>query len=622
MRLRRALAVAVAGGLGGLALATGLATVAYAAPYGPWQGTVTLTGPAGGPQSNYPGATLSATYTLGARQPDGVTYSASIRWTVSGKSTTSYDCPSGGVGFDTYRGSGTASGTVRVSWSAGAYSITAASPQQATFRSTSNCTSPSPSPPASAPLGPATRTSPAPRDDQTQLSAADQGSRNDSWTVSYALSRTTITQSPSPSPRPSPRPSALPPPTTGPHQPSPPPPAIVTPTRSPTVTSTPRRSHSPRPSARPSRSPSASPTAVVAEPPPPAQPPPPASVKQPRLEVSAFAASLPGPSELHLTLRSAVLDAGLTLLLLLMLLFPAELFNGTLMENYDEVCGWFGPLGRLRERVDASRMVTSRGARWVGALGFTAITAAVYGLVEPDFALDAKSLRLVAALAFGLMALTLLANGAALLFVRLRYGVEGRLRLRPGTLVLALICVLLSRLLHVSPGYVYGIVAGFEFSRELNHAQEGQAVAAWAGWLFAISLGAWVLIEPARHFAESHEASFLPLVAEEVSAALTVEGLTVLLLALAPIRFLHGERLLRWNRLVWAGVYGVVAFTFFALEIRPEWSGAEATVPLRTWLNLFIVFAGISVLFWGYFRFRPARPTELPEAPAHRPDSP
>ena len=207
--------------------------------------------------------------------------------------------------------------------------------------------------------------------------------------------------------------------------------------------------------------------------------------------------------------------------------------------------------------------------------------------------------------------MTVFANGAALLFVRWRYGVGGHLRLRPGTLVLALGCVLLSRLVHIQPGYVYGIVAGFQFSRELDRVQEGHAVAAWAGWLFGLSIVAWLLIEPARHLVERHEGAFLPLVAEEVTAALTVEGLTVLLLALAPIRFLHGERLLRWSRPAWIGIYGAVIFAFFAISVRPEWAGTEATVPLRVWLVLFFGFCCFSVTFWSYFRFRHPRTAEI-----------
>jgi hypothetical protein len=326
--------------------------------------------------------------------------------------------------------------------------------------------------------------------------------------------------------------------------------------------------------------------------------------------VSAFTLHVADASQIATNGRTMLLNAALALLLVIMLLFPAELFNGTLMENYDEVRGWFGPLGRVGSRLQDHPLLESGPVRLVGVTLFTALTAAVYGLVDPHFGFDATSLRLYVALAFGLVAITVLANGAALLFVRWRYGVGGHIRLRPGTLVLALACVLLSRLIHLQPGYVYGIVAGFQFSRELDHVQEGRAVAAWAGWLFALSIGAWLLIEPARHLVERHEGAFLPLVAEEVTAALTVEGLTVLVLALAPIRFLHGERLLQWSKSGWAVIYAIAAFAFFSIDVHPEWAGSEATVPLRVWLVLFLGFGAFSLAFWSYFRFRHPRSTE------------
>ncbi|MDQ1697463.1 MAG: hypothetical protein QOJ03_2816 [Frankiaceae bacterium] len=583
------------------ALAPAIADAATS--YGPWSGTVRLDGPVdqGNPNGTHPGANVSATYTLGSQHASDTTvYDATIAWTVSGKSPPNHDCGSTGtvVGYS-YQGSGSAAGTVQIAWSAGNYQITASSPAKPKFTVTDNCPGNPPPPSGTTPLGPATRLVASTSDNKTALNNASQTSRSDSWTVTYNLARSVVTPTPTPSasatktPKPTGTPTSATPSTTA----------------TPTATATPH--HRRHPSATPTPTESSSPVALPTTPPPSAGPP---DTGQPGPsnpgDVSGFTRHVADASQIATNGRTLLLNAALALLLVIMLLFPAELFNGTLMENYDEVRGWFGPLGRLGTKLESHPLLESRSLRLAGVTLFTAITAGVYGLIDPEFGLDGASLRLFIALAFGLVAMTVLANGAALLFVRWRYGVGGHIRLRPGTLVLALGCVLLSRLIHLQPGYVYGIVAGFQFSREIDHAQEGRAVAAWAGWLFALSIGAWLLIEPARHLVEHHEGAFLPLVAEEVTAALTVEGLTVLLLALAPIRFLHGERLLRWNKPAWLVAYAVTAYAFFSIDIHPEWAGTEATVPLRVWLVLFLGFGAFSGMFWSYFRFRHPRTAE------------
>jgi uncharacterized membrane protein len=164
--------------------------------------------------------------------------------------------------------------------------------------------------------------------------------------------------------------------------------------------------------------------------------------------------------------------------------------------------------------------------------------------------------------------------------------------------------VLLSRAANFEPGYVYGLVAGFAFSRELPRRQDGQVVLAWASWLLALGVGGWLLLAPAKSWAEHHGSNFLAPVVEELTAAVVVESLTILILALVPLSFLEGERLWKARKLTWAIVYGLALFAFLHVVVHPEFGARKTELPLYTWLGFFVAFCLVSVSFWGYFRFR------------------
>src|SRR5262249_34583363 len=135
-----------------------------------------------------------------------------------------------------------------------------------------------------------------------------------------------------------------------------------------------------------------------------------------------------------------------------LLAFPFQLFNSTLEENYDEVRGWFNLQPRTYERLHARRQ----------AIELTVLLIAsgiLYGALSPDFGFN----RTAAVICLALSA-AVLTSGAGfslptLLLVRERMSEWGRLRVLPGTILVAAFTVGLSRLLHFQPGYVYGLIA-------------------------------------------------------------------------------------------------------------------------------------------------------------------
>lgn len=71
----------------------------------------------------------------------------------------------------------------------------------------------------------------------------------------------------------------------------------------------------------------------------------------------------------------------------------------------------------------------------------------------------------------------------------------------------------------------------------------------------------------------------------------------------------RGDRLFEWRRDVWAVLFLAAAFCFAYILLNPAtgYLGTTRVSPLIPALILFLAFGAASVLFWGYFRFRPAR---------------
>jgi hypothetical protein len=87
-----------------------------------------------------------------------------------------------------------------------------------------------------------------------------------------------------------------------------------------------------------------------------------------------------------------------------------------------------------------------------------------------------------------------------------------------------------------------------------------------------------------------------------------VGGLVGLVLGLIPLRYLPGEKVAGWSLLAWGLLFGGASFVFVHVILHPEsgFVGKPTTASLFTTLALFVAFAVISILFWGYFRWRPA----------------
>ena len=319
-----------------------------------------------------------------------------------------------------------------------------------------------------------------------------------------------------------------------------------------------------------------------------------------RLTRSPFPASVRAPSEVDTTLRRLLRSVALTLVLVLLVGFPAEIFNKTLEENYDEIRGWF-------PRRRAWRAPRFRGGTHLAV--FIVLGSLLLCLVDPTAGIDRKTGALALGFLVALPLTTLFFEFPIEVYYTRVTGLQSRIRVLPLALVVAGACALLSREAHFLPGYVYGLFAGYGAvrGRVLVGAEEGRGVLLGALSTLGVSLLAWMVWGAALARAAARPgAGFGVLVLDAALSAMFVLGVEGVLFALIPLRFLQGQKLASWNRALWAVTFGSAAFCF--VHVLLDTNHAQAgTVSLTSVLALFAAFGALSLTFWAYFRYRPKR---------------
>jgi hypothetical protein len=376
---------------------------------------------------------------------------------------------------------------------------------------------------------------------------------------------------------------------------------------------------------------------------------------------ASFRQSVPDP--LHISLDPVVVaeSVAVTAGVMVLVPFPSALFNRTLEENYEEVMaavarlsGWFAALlgsiagsfrrgGSGREppvlplALDPSRLggvspylvipppaPDSTGMPQVpqvaaaaapkldiwrtpqGMLGFTLLTALLYGFLDPTFGFSLESLATYLGLAAGLI-LARAAYGIPLYLMTRRYGVRISLRALPASLLIAVGCVVVSRLADFQPGYLYGAVIGFLFAHDASESVQGNSYAVAIGVSLAAALVAWLALIVVRN----SPGDLGSIALEEAAVTVVVAGLEGAVFELLPLRFMPGGRVFASDRRVWLVLIGLGIFGFAHVLLNPA-SGylADTTrTSFFTMVALLVAFGLASVVFWGYFRFRPRRQT-------------
>lgn len=342
---------------------------------------------------------------------------------------------------------------------------------------------------------------------------------------------------------------------------------------------------------------------------------------------SSIASSLPPLSKGFSPLSSDVVNAGITIGAALFITFPANLFNETFQENYADIAAWrdkwlgaLVPSGLRRRLREAARRVKSAALRVLGLAGrssekakqrdwasFAAVVAVgslLGALLDPGFGANLRTLLSYLAIALAMTAGVALSGLVRGSYHRARkHGhVPYRLEALPFGLVVALACVLISRGSGFQPGYLYGVICGVSFSRELSKHEEGHVVALNSIASVLVALLAWLAWAGVNHFADHQGAFFGAVLADDFLAAMFVSGLVGTVISLFPLRFLPGHKLQSWHRGAWLGTFAISLFVLVELILRPRTGFAgHSHVPLVTTLALFLVFGAGSFAFRQHY---------------------
>jgi hypothetical protein len=305
----------------------------------------------------------------------------------------------------------------------------------------------------------------------------------------------------------------------------------------------------------------------------------------------------------------------LALLLLLIVGFIGELFNNTVENNYDVIAAWFkqGPIGRIRRAFDRIR-IDPPGRP--GVLVFIALTALISSFVDQGFGLNVRSIAVFLGFLVGLIIVLSSFKLPPILARRRRTGEMGQLRPLPWALVIAALFVLTSRLAHLQPGYLYGIVLGAIFVSDASDRDEGRETFWGSIWTLVAAILAWVALTWLRGLGLPQDGFGVTLLSTAFAATL-VAGLEAAAFALMPLRFLPGYVLYKWNRLAWAALWAASLFAFFHILIGPT-SGYVSELSPEAFLaalGVFAAFGALSIATWLYFRFR-RPPASEPAGPA------
>jgi sugar lactone lactonase YvrE len=309
------------------------------------------------------------------------------------------------------------------------------------------------------------------------------------------------------------------------------------------------------------------------------------------------------PSAPPLLLQHALVVAAVVSMTLIA--FPAELFNSTVKDNYDEIRGWFRWLRLPFEGMTALQRVAGRG--WTACALVAVLAAALYtpviGRLERFH--DASPWSLYLGTLAGLVVVTASLDLPAMAYLRLRHREQALVRAFPATLLFAGISLVIVLAAHLHVGYLYGLVAGYALKKGLTgteeepRAEEGRAVALSCLVMFVVSLSAWALRPTISALLGGHHTAGIGTAVNAMLAMVIGGGLETVIFGLVPLTFLDGATVRRWSRLAWRALFILGLWLLASVLLSEE--DVVTTGPALTVLVPFVLFGVLSVLFWGYF---------------------
>jgi hypothetical protein len=358
--------------------------------------------------------------------------------------------------------------------------------------------------------------------------------------------------------------------------------------------------------------------------------------------VAPIASTIGTPGEIFHSVGDDVINALITLAIVLFIAFPANIFNQALSENYAEIQLMkenakrkiLSAVGMSVDKkpeptpadptpaaaAEGASITTPTGPAPEGTanpdtpgastrgwfIGTLAIGAIFGGFLDPHFGANAHSLEsfISTFVAFAIGAT--LSWYIAKTFRKMhKYPTQTYLKALPIGLSVAFGCVLVSRLTHFEPGYLYGVVVSIAFVASMKDQHNYHLIVISTLSTLSVALAAWFIWIPVNHVALEGGGNFILAILDDVLGSIFIGGIIGSVIGLLPLEGLSGGTLVKWRRDVWAGVFFLAVFLLVSVELRPA-SGPThpGGAPVVTAIILFLAFAGLSFGTRYYFAQR------------------
>ena len=341
---------------------------------------------------------------------------------------------------------------------------------------------------------------------------------------------------------------------------------------------------------------------------------------------STFVASFPTPRTIGdsfaIIYHSPAAAATVALLLIVLAVmswvflgFPAEWFNDTWQANEERikkaaasllrtrVIAWWPGKNHKPDRHVGTEAAPRHHEAWpvLTMLWFLLVGAALTALLDRPFHLDRALLWVFIGISIGLAVTTL--GFQVPYFWSGRKG-HGHLKVLGSSVLVAALCVAVSRLIDLDPPYLYGLLCVYSFSPKLSTEVEARVTTKSMFVTLLLSLGALatdVVVSGAT--SASQDPSPVLLVLEAALDTVCTAGLGTLAFGLIPLPFLPGQAIAQWNRYVWGVLFASGVLCFLAVMLVPEARNvnsapAPALFPAAITFSLFMLFSGVFMLYF------------------------
>jgi hypothetical protein len=360
--------------------------------------------------------------------------------------------------------------------------------------------------------------------------------------------------------------------------------------------------------------------------------------------VAPIASTLGTPGEIFHSVSHDIIGGGITMAVLLFIAFPANIFNQTFSDHYAEIMSYVDrirrrlrhPLGPSRATAPASPTTASPTTEETSTpeapgrvsrawFALTLLVGAILGgLLNPKFGLNSHTLEGLIATLIAFSVGAIVSWYIAKTFRRVhKYPSHTYLRALPMGLVIAAACVLVSRLSHFEPGYLYGVVVSIAFIESMEDRHSVHLIAISTLSTLAVGLLAWFAWIPVNHFALESGSNVVEVILDDALASIFAGALIGSVIGLLPLEGLPGGHLSKWRKDVWGVIFFVALFLLIEVELNPD-SGPThpGGAPVVTAIVLFVIFGGLSFGLHRYFALRSESKSgeSSPSAPASHSD--